>query len=220
MLSSSRGRQVADPSAYCYQPKALLFDLGGVVVDVDFDRALAAWAPHSSLSLPDLRRAFKFDLQYQRHERGEISSSEYFDHLATILELSASRTVVAEGWNAVFVGEVAQTRAMVQAMRAHLPCYAFTNTNASHMPVWSALLPEVVASFDRIFASHEIGMRKPERAAFERICRAVGVEARSIMFFDDLLENVQAARAAGLQAVHVRTSEDVRRALQDVGYAL
>jgi len=45
-------------------PEALLFDIGGVLVDIDFGRALAAWAPYSALSPEDLRRSFKHDQQY------------------------------------------------------------------------------------------------------------------------------------------------------------
>ena len=202
------------------QPQALLFDLGGVLVDIDFDRALQAWAAYSPQSVDGLRRAFKFDLQYQQHERGEISADEYFDHLASTLGLCASRAQIAHGWNSIFVGEFTPTRMLVEAMRVHLPCYAFTNTNASHMVTWSALFPDLVRSFDRIFASHEMGLRKPERAAFEYIARASGIAAGSMLFFDDLLENVQAAVDAGLQGIHVSSPQDVQRALRAWGYAL
>lgn len=201
-------------------PRALLFDLGGVLVDVDFDRALAVWAPYSSLSVEGLRRAFRFDLQYQRHERGEIAASEYYDHLASTLSLTADRAAIARGWNSIFVGEIAPTRTMVEVMRKFLPCYALTNTNAAHMATWSSMFPEVVGSLDRIFASHEMGLRKPERAAFEHISDVTGFEAGAIVFFDDLLENVQAASEAGLQGVYVRSPDDVRNSLRAFGYAL
>ena len=199
-------------------PQALLFDLGGVLVEIEFDRALRTWAPYSSLSIEELRQTFSFDLQYERHERGEISAAEYFDHLASSLKLSASRTEIENGWNSVFVGELSETRMMVEAVRGALPCYAFTNTNATHMAAWSALFPEVARAFDRVFASHEIGLRKPERIAFEHICQVIGVAAPSIVFFDDLPENVHAASEAGLQAVLVRSPEDVRRALRAFGH--
>ena len=203
-----------------HKPQALLFDLGGVLVDIDFDRALAAWSPYSSLSVQNMKREFGFDLQYQRHERGEITACEYFDHLASVLKLTATRAQIDSGWNSIFVGEFAETRTMIESMRGVLPCYALTNTNASHMATWSAFLPGLVHSFDRIFASHQMGLRKPERAAFEHISKVTGISAGSIIFFDDLLENVQAASEAGLQAVHVRSPEDVRNALRALGHAL
>ena len=198
-------------------PEALLFDLGGVLIDIDFSRALDAWAPYSALSPQDLRRRFKYDLQYQRHERGEIAAAEYFEYLAQTLQLTASLDQIERGWNAIFVGEIPQTRRWVEAMRDALPCYAFTNTNASHMAAWSRLFPSVVGAFDRIFASHELGLRKPERAAFDRIRDLTGTPAASILFFDDLAENVQAARDAGFQGVLVKSPADVAAALQPIG---
>lgn len=201
-----------------HAPEALLFDLGGVLVDIDFERALRAWAPHSALSPTELRKGFTHDLQYQRHERGEIEAAEYFEHLAKTLQLSASAEQIESGWNAIFVGEIRRTRSLVEAMRGILPCYAFTNTNASHMAAWTAQFPGVAAAFDRIFASHELGLRKPERAAFERICELTGAPAASIVFFDDLSENVQGATEAGLQGVLVRSPEDVAATLRSLGF--
>ena len=198
-------------------PEALLFDLGGVLVDIDFSRALTAWAPYSVLSPSELRKSFAHDLQYERHERGEIEAGEYFSHLARTLQLTATPEQIERGWNAIFVGEILQTRMLVEAMRGILPCYAFTNTNASHMATWSKLFPGVVGAFDRVFASHELGLRKPEREAFDRISHLTGAPAASILFFDDLPENVQAAANAGLQSVLVRSPQDVALALGPLG---
>ena len=197
--------------------QALVFDLGGVVLDIDFNLALGAWSSLSTLPEHELRRRFKFDHAYRRHERGEITAHEYFDHLRSALQLSASVQEIEAGWNAIFVAEMTETRTLVEQARRQLPCYAFTNTNATHMRQWSSLYPQVVAAFDHVFASHRMGLRKPERAAFEHICAALALAPASILFFDDLAENVQAARDAGLQSVLVRTPQDVADALLAAG---
>ena len=200
--------------------RALLFDLGGVVIDIDFNRAFERWQPISRLSVEDMRSAFKFDLPYERHERGEITTSEYFAHLRKSLRLDEDHARIAEGWNSIFAGEITETRCMVQAARARFPCYAFTNSNAAHQVAWAAMFPAVVQSFDRVFVSSDIGFRKPERKAFEFIARALDVSLDSIMFFDDLPENVAGAATAGLQAVHVRGPADVKAALKAIGCAV
>ena len=194
--------------------EAFLFDLGGVLLEIDFNRAIAAWSPYSALPADVLRKRFRHDLQYERHERGEITATEYFAYLATTLQLTASFEQIEQGWNSIYIGEILQTRELVESMRRVLPCYAFTNTNASHMATWTKRFPGVVGAFDRIFASHELGLRKPERAAFERVCALTGTSAASILFFDDLAENVRAAEDAGFQGVLVKTPEDVAAALR------
>jgi len=199
------------------KPQILLFDLGGVLIDIDFSRALRAWQPFSRLSSDELKQAFRFDESYARHERGEITAAEYFEHLSSILALEAEHSDIERGWNAIFVSEIAETLALVRAARGRMPCHVFTNTNAAHQAAWSRMFPTVASSFDHIFASHEIGLRKPEQRAFAHVAQALGVPADSITFFDDSFENVEGARKAGLQAVHVRTPQDVANELQRIG---
>ena len=72
--------------------QALLFDLGGVLIDIDFRRALRNWAAISSLSFEELQEAFHHDLPYQRHETGELGAKEYFDCLRVRLKLDGKRS--------------------------------------------------------------------------------------------------------------------------------
>lgn len=197
--------------------KVLLFDVGGVVIDYDLDRAFTAWEPVSRLSREDIKMAFKFDTAYEQHECGEITAEAYFDHLCTTLQLQGDYARIAEGWNAIFIGEIVETLAMVQAARLQFPCYAFTNTNDIHHVTWSAMFPRVSESFERVFTSYEVGYRKPDTRVFEYVAHTLGVSPESMMFFDDTVENVQAAASSGLHAVHVRAPEDVRNALQLIG---
>ena len=194
--------------------EALLFDLGGVVIDIDFERALRSWEQHSRLSLDEIRRRFAMDGPYEQHERGEIDAAEYFEHLRGVLELEGSDEDVARGWNAIYVGEISQTLDDICAAKRKLPCFAFTNSNPTHQSTWIAAYPRAATAFDRIFVSSELGSRKPEREAFEAIAEAIGIASSATLFFDDSLENVVGARRAGLQAVHVRTPLDVTRALE------
>ena len=103
--------------------KALLFDLGGVLIDFDFTRALRAWAAFSSLSFEELRDTFQHDLAYQRHETGEISTKDYFNSLRASLKLDAGNQQIEAGWNAIFVGEISQTIQAVRKARAKYPCW-------------------------------------------------------------------------------------------------
>jgi len=196
--------------------QALLFDLGGVVIDISVERALRHWEPRSRLSVEQMRERLAIDEAFQRHERGELPAARYFDHLRRVFELDASDAEIADGWNAILVGENKASLALVASARRYLPCYAFTNTSHTHQATWSSAFPDVVSAFERIFSSPELGMRKPERAAFDAVTRAIGVDPGSILFFDDMLENVEGARTAGLQAVHVRGAEDIRQALATI----
>ena len=111
----------------------------------------------------------------------------------------------------------AASRAVVERLprtAQTLPTYAFTNTNAEHQAAWQTHHGECLRAFEKIYASWQIGRRKPDRDAFLWVAGDMGVVPGDILFLDDSAENVDGARAAGLQAVHV-TSEDVTRRAMD-----
>src|SRR5690606_36271441 len=99
----------------------------------------------------------------------------------------------------------------------HLPLYAFTNTNHLHRSAWEPRFAAEFAPFRRIFSSADLGLRKPEPAAFHHVAAEIGAPLDRILFFDDTQENVDAADALGLQTVLVRGAEDVHRALAELG---
>lgn len=212
-LEMSAAREVPDAS----QVKALLVDVGGVVIDIDFDRVFRAWCPSTRLTFDEIRERFRMDTAYRRHERGEIDAPEYFDHLRKTLHLNGTDDEIATGWNKVYVREIAPTLASVRRARSRVSCFAFSNTNATHYAAWPAVCPNVNAAFDRIFVSSELGHRKPEPAAFEAVAKATGIDLSGMLFFDDTRENVLGARALGLQAVHVDHPGDVGRTLTQIG---
>jgi putative hydrolase of the HAD superfamily len=191
---------------------ALLFDLGGVVIEIDFGRAFARWAGAGG-QVDAIRSRFSFDLAYERHERGEIGASEYFASLRASLGTDLSDAELAEGWNAIYLDEVPGIRALLQALEARLPLYAFTNSNPTHQACWEPRYADTLKSFRRIFVSCEMGLRKPEPQAFAAIAAAIDVPLERILFFDDTRANVEGARAVGMPAVHVRSLDDVAKAI-------
>jgi FMN phosphatase YigB (HAD superfamily) len=193
--------------------RAVLFDLGGVLLDTDFGRALAAWQAHSRLAPQQLREAFAFDDPFQRHETGRLDDDGYFDHLRQLLALECDLSQVEAGFNAVLGGEIAETVRLLEAIRAKVPCYAISNTNPAHLAQIERAFPHFLPRFTRVFASHQIGHRKPHAAAFEHVLREIALPAPQVLLFDDLPANVQAAAALGLQAVLVQSPADVRTAL-------
>ncbi len=193
--------------------RAVLVDLGGVVVALDWEAAFSHWAACAGCASARIRERFRFDAAYERHERGEIDASAYYASLRDALGVDLDEAALAEGWGRIFPRAIAPTVTMLRAAAERIPLYLFSNTNAAHQAVWAARFPEALAPFRRVFTSWEMGVRKPEPAAFARVAREIGEDPRAILFLDDTEENVHGARAAGLRAVHVRSPDDVARAL-------
>jgi putative hydrolase of the HAD superfamily len=105
---------------------------------------------------------------------------------------------------------------LLQRAREKIPIYAFTNSNPTHQQVWSQRFAAILSLFHTVFVSSELGKRKPEPEVFHTVAEAMGIKLPRIVFFDDSLENVEGARAIGLQAVHVRSLADIKVSLQEI----
>jgi putative hydrolase of the HAD superfamily len=196
---------------------ALLFDLGRVVIDIDFGRTLACWAGHAGCTPAHLIERFSTDEAYKRHERGESSDAEFFACLRASLGIDVTDAQFLEGWNAIFVAEMPGIAPLLARAARRLPLYAFSNTNRAHEAHFTRQFAEVLGCFRKLFLSSRIGLRKPDPAAYDHVVKQIGVPASRIVFFDDLAENIEGARERGLTVVHVRSTRDVADALAALG---
>jgi glucose-1-phosphatase len=196
---------------------ALLFDLGRVVLDIDFSQALSCWARHSGCTPEDLAARFVRDEAYQRHELGTLDDADYFESLRTALQIGISDAALLEGWNAIFAGEMPGIAPLLARAAMRMPLYALSNTNRPHVEYFTKIYAPLLRHFKEVFLSSTIGLRKPDAAAFDHVVKAIGVPPQRIVFFDDLAENIEGARAYGLTAVHVASTDDVADALRALG---
>jgi glucose-1-phosphatase len=196
---------------------ALLFDIGRVVLDVDFGRVMHIWAGHAGCEPADLAARFVVNDSFRHHETGRIDDAAFFQNLRASLGIKISDAQFLEGWNAIFAGEMPGIAPLLSRAATRIPLYAFSNTNPPHVAHFSKTYADVLGHFREIYLSSSIGLRKPDVAAFQHVVNAIGVPASRIVFFDDSAENIRGARAYGLTAVHVNSSEDVARALAALG---
>jgi len=196
---------------------ALLFDLGRVVLDIDFTRVLQVWSNHSGRTPEDIVARFSRGDVYMRHERGEISDDAFFAHLRDSMDIDLTPAQFLEGWNAIFVGEMPGIGALLPRAAARWPLYAFSNTNPAHVAHFSAHHAELLGHFRDVYLSSSIAMRKPDPESFDHVVAEIGVPAGRILFFDDLIDNIDGARARGLQTVHVTSPTTVAETLKALG---
>jgi FMN phosphatase YigB (HAD superfamily) len=118
------------------------------------------------------------------------------------------------GWNAVLGCALSGPADLIDKAADRWPVYLFSNTNATHHRHWRAQHRDLLAPMREIFVTNELGLRKPELQAFASVATRIGVDAQRIFFFDDREDNVDGARAAGLQAFQVNSPAEVATVLE------
>jgi putative hydrolase of the HAD superfamily len=194
--------------------EAMIFDLGNVLIEVDFLRCVRRWAALAGVDPVELRGRFHVDRHYERHERGETDHRQYFAVLREQLGIHLADHHMAEGWNAVIGEELPGVGAALAQACRELPCYVLTNTNRLHESVWEPKHRRLLAPVAGIFSSCRLGCRKPERKVYAEVIARTGLAPERILFLDDGPANIAGAAACGMQTVLVRTPADTRTAIR------
>lgn len=194
--------------------KALLLDLGGVVIDVDPRRCFAYWAEAAEVDVGRIAERWCADAAYEAFEIGAIGFEEYLESLAARLDISLGEDDWRAGWNALLGEPIAEVVAALPALAARVPLYCFSNTNVVHQAAWEQRHAAALTPFRRIYVSWQLGLRKPCVGAYQRVADDIGVAPEDIVFLDDNAANVQGASAAGLVARHVPNAAATLAALR------
>lgn len=187
-----------------------IFDLGNVIIDIDFNRVLGVWSDLSRVPLASLQSHFHMDKAFEQHERGEISDEQFASVLCEKLEIALSYEQFAAGWQAVFVGVRPETLALMNRLRLEgHRVVVLSNTNKLHSAFWPTQYPEVQQAADKFYLSQDLGMRKPEARIYQHLLESEAISADQAVFFDDNEQNIEAARALGITSVLVTDSKTV-----------
>jgi FMN phosphatase YigB (HAD superfamily) len=192
---------------------AVLFDLGGVLVEIDFQRVFAHWARSAGVPTATVAGRFSFDASYEAHEVGAIDAAQYFAALRGTLGLELTDEQFQAGWCSIFGGEMPGAAGLLASLAGRVPMHVFSNTNAAHHAWWAERFATLLAPIGQVLCSHELGLRKPTRAGFDAVCERIGAAPGRVLFFDDTEANVAGAREAGLQAFHVGSVAAMARIL-------
>lgn len=185
----------------------LLFDFGGVLVDLDRTRCVRAFAALGFDVRPYLDDYVQGGI-FSRFELGQTDVPAFCDELRAAGKLPGLADAdILEAWRLFLLDvPVPRLEALLRARR-HYPVYLLSNTNPVHWEMaregyfrYKGL--RLDDFFDGVFLSYEMRMAKPSPEIFQAVTQQVGGFPDDILFFDDSAENCEAARRCGLRAQH------------------
>ncbi|KPD03838.1 glucose-1-phosphatase [Moellerella wisconsensis] len=187
-----------------------IFDMGNVIIDIDFNRVFQKWSDLSGTPVEDIAEKFTFGETFKLHECGKISDMEFAEYLCEEIGVSLSFEQFAQGWHAIFVSLRPEVIDIMDKLREQgNRVIVLSNTNRLHLDYWPQHYPEIAAAADFLYLSQDLGMRKPDPEIFKYVLQSEEFEPQQAVFFDDVKENVDAAKKLGINAVHVVDKETI-----------
>lgn len=211
-VSGKSSRVVGNQAPRMRSSRVILFDLGGVLIDNAGEEGLRAILPYD-LDREQIWARWLASTAVRQFECGRISPEQFAALFIEEWRLELGPADFLEAFAAWPQGLFEGAENLVRELRVHHRVGCLTNNNAVH---W-AKFPQLQELFDLKFASHLTGFIKPDRAAFEHVLLELDVAANEVYFFDDLRQNIAAARAVGINAVHVKEFPDIESALRAEG---
>jgi putative hydrolase of the HAD superfamily len=192
--------------------KTVIFDLGGVIVPLDFKRGYAKMEPLCGYPAAEIpQRLRKTDL-VTRYEIGAIESPAFVAQLSELLGMKVSYSEFCELWSSIFLPETLIQEPLLQRIRERHRLLLLSNTNDIHFSMIERTYP-ILRLFDDRVLSYKVGASKPTPRIYEEAIVRAGCRPEECVFIDDVPAFVEGARKAGIDAVQFESQEQVEREL-------
>ena len=194
--------------------KNIIFDLGNVIINIDFDLTYQAFAKITNKNLEEVYNSFdKLDL-WDKYEKGQLSNQEFINTLREALEITVDDKEIIAAWNALLL-DIPQKRIdRILALKKKYRIFILSNTSDLHILDVNRILKETRGIenlrhlVEKLYYSYEMGMRKPSDEIYLSVLKDSNLAAEETLFLDDNFDNVIGARKIGIHAIHV-TDKDL-----------
>jgi putative hydrolase of the HAD superfamily len=191
------------------------FDLGGVILDIDYNLTRIAFEKLGVVHFDEMYSQANADTLFQKLETGEISEDEFYKELNRCTGLNLSPEEIRNAWNAMLLQFRESSLEFLEKIKTKYNTFLLSNTNYIHLASFKKTFNEKVSTrsfeeyFDKVFYSCEIGLRKPDIGCYQRVINELNIDPAKTLFIDDSLQNIEGARKAGLQTIHLLTGMQI-----------
>jgi glucose-1-phosphatase len=187
--------------------KHIIFDLGGVLLNLDYSLTERAFIDAGVTNFPQLYSQLQQSDIFDRWETGKMSREEFIDTMQRASTTPLTEQQVLHAWNAMLLDFPIRRLQLLQQLRNYYDLFLLSNTNEIHEEVFNNTLmlahgfPNIGVFFDRVYMSHRVGMRKPMPEIFNYVLEENGLQAAQTLFIDDSPQHIATAKALGIQTI-------------------
>ena len=199
----------------------LIFDLGGVICDLDIDRCILNFKQLGLENFEHYLNNFGQSGFFMQLEKGLITAAEFRNEVRTLTSKPLTDEQINEAWNSFLVGIPTKKLDLIIELRKKFRVVLLSNTNIIHFPDTVARFftyngMSTSDYFDKCYLSYEMKMAKPDEKIFNALLEAEQVSANECLFLDDGQKNIEQAAKLGIQTYLVKAGEDLSW-LVDIG---
>src|SRR5579885_252504 len=180
--------------------KAVILDLGNVIVPVDFRRCHTALARVCAFPPEDVPKRIRATGLVERFETGDVSSEEFVRQVSAVLDMNVGVEQFWDIWSSIFGPEPLIPEEMLEALSRRRKLLLLSNTNAPHFE-WIQRKFPLLRHFDTFVLSYEVGALKPMPKIYREAVARAGCAPEECFFTDDMPPYVEGARREGIDAV-------------------
>lgn len=193
----------------------IIFDLGGVLLDIDYNLTREAFEKLGVVHFDTLYSQSDADHLFQKLETGQISEEDFYKEFSHYTGLNLLPGETRDAWNAMLLNFREESLHFLDDLRNRYKIYLLSNTNHIHMDWFKKRYHESKREkpfdeyFSHAFYSCDIGLRKPDVECYEWVLNQLSVEAGKTLFIDDSKGNIEGAKKAGLQTIHLLPGQKI-----------
>jgi HAD superfamily hydrolase (TIGR01509 family) len=199
--------------------RAIISDIGRVIVGVDVSRAMQGLSSGIALSAKEIWSAIEKDPRFPDLQDGRISARDWHLHIVRRLGGNLTYDQFIQAWNAALLPETLQPDSLWAGLTKKNRLALLSNTDPIHVAHMESTFTFFKYFPVRIY-SCVIGLSKPSPAIYQQTLRATKVKANEAVYIDDLEENVAAAKALGMIGIHLPVPTELPDKLKAAGVSL
>lgn len=194
--------------------KNIIFDLGGVIMNIDFKRTEHAFAELGFTNFKQYMTQFHITPFFEEYETGKIDEAAFIKGIQQIAGKPITAPQIVYAWNALLLDFPPARIDLLEKLKLHYRIFLLSNTNELHYNAFQQTLHAVTGKtledlFEKTYFSHTAHLRKPDAAIYRLVLDENNLNAAETLFIDDTASNFSGAEETGIQTFHLKPPMDI-----------
>ena len=202
--------------------KSIIFDLGGVILNLDYSKTENEFKKFGILHFKELYSQKKQTLLFDDFEKGKINPKEFISFLKEAENLKIKEIDFINAWNAMLLEIPIEKLQFINGLKKDYKIFLLSNTNEIHIKKFEKdlkknnMLEQFYKCFDKIYYSSKMGKRKPNENCFNQVLEENGLVANNTLFIDDSIQHVEGAKKVGIKTFHLGKNKSIVNLVPDI----